>query len=377
MDPLPLLRELVAIDSVNPALVEGGRGEAAVADLLASRLRRARLDVSVQEVAPGRPNVVAVLEGRSDGPTLVFCGHTDTVGIGGMNDPFTPVERAGRLYGRGAQDMKSGVAAMVSAALALAERGGPARGRLVVAAVADEEHGSLGAEAFARDWRADLAIVTEPTDLAIGIAHKGFALCEVETRGVAAHGSRPADGRDAILRMGRVLGALEQLDRDLQAGDRHPLLGAASLHASTIRGGHEWSSYPSECLLQVERRSVPGEDGAKALREIEAILGVLRRHDPEFEAEARSVAARPPYTLDERAELPQALARACAAAGRPARFTGVSFWTDAAILGGAGIQSALFGPAGAGLHGRDEYVEIASVVACRDVLLAAALDLLG
>jgi acetylornithine deacetylase len=377
MDPLPLLRDLVAIDSVNPSLVEGGAGESAVADLLAERLRRARLDVAVQEVAPGRPNVVAVLEGRADGPTLVFCGHTDTVGRGGMEDPFTPVERHGRLYGRGAQDMKGGLAAMTAAAVALADRGGPVRGRLVVAAVVDEEHGSLGAEAFARDWRGDLAIVTEPTDLRIGIAHKGFALCEVETRGVAAHGSRPADGRDAILRMGRVLGALEQLDRDLQAGERHPLLGAASLHASTIRGGHEWSSYPAECLLQVERRTLPGEDGARALREIESILEVLRRHDPELDAGARLVAARPPYTLDERAELPQALARAAAASGRPARFAGVSFWTDAAILGAAGIQSALFGPSGAGLHGREEYVEIDSVLACRDVLLGVAGDVLG
>jgi acetylornithine deacetylase len=377
MDVLKLLRELVAIDSVNPSLVEGGRGEAAIADLVAARLRRAGVDVSVQEIAPGRPNVIAVLEGRARGRTLVFCGHTDTVGAGGMDDPFTPIEREGRLYGRGAQDMKGGVAAMIAAAIALAERGGPARGRLVVAAVADEEHGSLGAEAFARDWRADFAIVTEPTSLDIGVAHKGFALCEVEMHGVAAHGSRPDEGRDAILRMGRVLGALEHLERDLQAGERHALLGPGSLHASTIRGGREWSSYPEHCLLQVERRTIPGEDGAKALHEIEAILEVLRRNDPELHVEARLIAARSPYTIDERAELPQTLARACAARGRPVRFAGLSFWSDAAILGTAGIQSVIFGPTGAGLHGRAEYVETASVTACRDVLLEVAGDALA
>ena len=231
-DPvLALLRDLVAIDSVNPVLAPGGTGEEAIAGHVATVMRRAGLDVAVTEAAPGRPNVVGVVEGRSPGRTLMLCGHLDTVGVEGMRDPFTPVVRDGRLYGRGAQDMKSGVAAMIDAAARLALRGGLAAGRLVIAAVADEEHASLGADALVRDHAADGAVVTEPTDLHMATCHKGFEWVEVETRGRAAHGSRPADGRDAILRMGRVLARLEAVDARLAAGPSHPLLGPASLHA--------------------------------------------------------------------------------------------------------------------------------------------------
>src|SRR6476660_2091348 len=147
MDPaIRLLRDLVAINSVNPTLVPGAPGERAIADCVASELRRSGLDVSVEIVADGRPNVVGVLEGRRKGRTLMFCGHTDTVGVAGMADPFTPAERDGRLYGRGAQDMKGGVAAMMSAATTIAQRGLEA-GRLLIAAVVDEEHSSIGADA--------------------------------------------------------------------------------------------------------------------------------------------------------------------------------------------------------------------------------------
>ena len=172
---IQLLCDLVAIDSVNPTLVPGAPGERAVAAFIAAEMRRSGLDVSIEPVAPDRPNVVGVLEGRGPGRTLMFCGHTDTVGVSGMSDPFTPVERDGRLYGRGAQDMKGGVAAMMSAAADIAASGGLAKGRLIVAAVVDEEHSSIGADALVTRWRADAAIVTEPTDLAIAVGHKGFA----------------------------------------------------------------------------------------------------------------------------------------------------------------------------------------------------------
>jgi acetylornithine deacetylase len=214
MDPLPLLRDLVAINSVNPSLAAGAPGEREAAELVRAALERAGLDAVVQEAAPGRPNVVGVLDGRESGPAVMFCGHLDTVGVEGMRNPFTPVERSGRLYGRGAQDMKGGVAAMVAAAAILAASW--TRGRLIVAGVADEEHLSLGAEALVRDWRADMAIVTEPTDLQLAVGHKGFAWIEIVAHGRAAHGSRPSEGVDAIARMGRVLVSLEALDRDLQ-----------------------------------------------------------------------------------------------------------------------------------------------------------------
>ena len=187
---------------------------------------------TLQEAAPGRPNVIGVLDGREPGPAVMFCGHLDTVGVDGMVTPFEPREAFGRLYGRGAQDMKGGVAAMIAAAGVLASNW--RRGRLIVAAVVDEEHMSLGAEALAREWRADMAIVTEPTDLRMAIGHKGFAWMEIVTKGRAAHGSRPEEGRDAIARMGRVLVALEARDRELRAR----AAGAVSGHRIAARVDH-------------------------------------------------------------------------------------------------------------------------------------------
>ena len=372
-DPaIDLLKRLIAIDSVNPNLVPGAAGESAIARTLVDELRASGLEVQVQEVAPGRPNVVAVLEGRAAGRSLMFCGHTDTVGVAGMTRPFDPAEQHGRVYGRGSQDMKSGVAAMVAAARQIAESGGLEAGRLIVACVVDEEHASIGAEALVRSWRADAGVVTEPTDLAVAVAHKGFEWVEVETEGRAAHGSRPRDGRDAILRMGRVLSELEALDRRLQSGPSHPLVGTASLHASLIEGGRELSSYPDRCALQVERRSIPGELEGAAGREVEQILEALRARDSEFVAASRSMFARAPYEIDPNHDLPTSLTKAAAAVGHPSTTIGMSFWTDAAILGGAGIPSVLFGPTGAGLHGLEEWVDIHSVLVCRNALVRLA-----
>src|SRR5262245_48487493 len=368
MDPvLKLLRDLVAIDSVNPSLVPGAAGEGAIADAIAIHLRKLGLDVEVQEAAPGRPNVIGVLEGRGRGRSLMFCGHIDTVGVEGMRAPFDPVERDGRLYGRGAQDMKAGVAAMIDAARLVAA-GGFDAGRLIVAAVVDEEYASIGADALVTRWRADAAVVTEPTDLNIAIGHKGFCWIEVETRGRDAHGRRPRDGRGAILRMGRVLHALEQRDRALQAGTAHPLMGTASLHASLINGGRELSSYPDRCLMTLERRTIPGEDDETVIAEIEEILARLRNADPEFEGSFRRTFSRPPYAVAADHELPRALA---AAAG-VTQFVGMSFWTDAAVLGSAGVPSVLYGPGGAGLHSVEEYVNVQDVLRCRDALAALA-----
>jgi acetylornithine deacetylase len=377
MDPaIKLLRDLVAIDSVNPSLVPGAAGEAQIADAIAAHLRSIGLDVELQEVVPGRSNVIGVLEGRARGRSLMLCGHVDTVGVDGMTAPFDPVERDGRLYGRGSQDMKGGVAAMIDAARHVAQNGGLGAGRLLIAAVVDEEYASLGADALVTRWRADAAVVTEPTDLEIAIGHKGFAWFEIETRGRAAHGSRPLEGRDAILRMGRVLHELEALDRRLQAAAPHPLMGTASLHASLIEGGRELSSYPDRCVLKLERRTVSGETEADVTRQIERILARLRRADAEFEASLTPVFGRPSYELPADHALPRALAKArqdaTVARDENPAFVGMSFWTDAAVLGSAGIPSVLFGPGGAGLHSVEEYVEIDDVLRCRDALAALA-----
>jgi acetylornithine deacetylase len=352
--------------------VPGAAGEAAIARLLVEYLRDRGFAVEVQEAAPGRPNVVATLEGRATGRSLMFCGHIDTVGVIGMEAPFDPVERDGRIHGRGSQDMKSGVAAMIGAAEQIAESGGLDRGRLVIACVADEEHASIGADALVTKWRTDAAVVTEPTDLGVAVAHKGFEWVAIETRGVAAHGSRPRDGRDAILRMGRVLAELEALDRDLQEREPHALLGTASLHASLISGGRELSSYPDRCSLQMERRTLPGERAGVATQEVSDILARLMTRDAGFEASLDPIFTRAPLEIAPTHDLPVALVSAATGVGLAAPIIGMSFWTDAAVLAAAGIPSVLFGPAGAGLHGVEEYVEAASVLQCRDALAALA-----
>ena len=380
MDPtIRLLTQLIAIDSINPSLVADAAGEANVARALVEELRSIGLTVEIQEVAPGRPNVVGTLEGRAPGRSLMYCGHIDTVGVSGMTRPFDPVERDGRIYGRGSQDMKSGVAAMIGAARVITESGGLDTGRLLIACVVDEEHASIGADALVTRWRADGAVVTEPTDLQVAVAHKGFEWVEIETEGRAAHGSRPSEGRDAIRLMGRVLGALDALDRDLQSRAPHALLGTASLHASVIAGGHELSSYPDRCHLQMERRTVPGEPPGVAGSEVSAILDRLRREDPEFRGTAKVTFGRPPHEIAPDHALPVAMLQAVRTlapwhSGTLAPLIGMSFWTDAAVLSEAGIPSILYGPTGAGLHSIEEWVDVQSVLTCRDALVRLARD---
>jgi acetylornithine deacetylase len=369
-DPtITLLKDLVAIDSVNPSLVRGGAGEGAIAERIASEMRAARLDVTVAEAAPGRPNVFGVIDSGRPGPALMLCGHSDTVGVEGMSAPFDPIVRDGKLFGRGAQDMKGGVASILGAARRLAQSPAGLKGRVIVAIVADEEYASIGADAAVKDWKADAAIVTEPTDLAVGVGHKGFEWVEVETQGTAAHGSRPDDGVDAILMMGRVLGELDALERAFVAGPRHPLLGRPSLHASLVSGGRELSTYPDRCSLSVERRTVAGEAPRSLLREVEAILDRLRLADSRFRGSARLTFDRSPYLTPEGHPLPRLVRESL---GRQTTVGAMSFWTDAAILGAAGMASVVFGPGGAGLHGLEEYVRLDEVLACREALVTVA-----
>jgi len=369
---IQLLKDLVGVDSVNPSLVLDATGEQHIARVLTTAIQGGiGLRVREQIVAPGRPNIVAELEGAAPGRSLMFCGHTDTVGVAGMAQPFSGEERDGRIYGRGSQDMKGGIAAMVDAARVIVESGGLAAGKLIIACVVDEEHASIGADALVTKWRADGAVVTEPTDLQVAVAHKGFEWVEIETEGRAAHGSRPREGRDAIRYMGRVLNGLDAIDRQLQSRPAHTLLGTASLHASLIEGGRELSSYPDRCHLQMERRTLPGEAPGSGAREVDDLLAKLRGEDPDFKAASKGMFARSPYELASDHALPQAMLRAAGSSLAP---IGMSFWTDAAILGEAGIPSILFGPMGAGLHSTEEWVNIQSVLKCRDALVELARD---
>jgi acetylornithine deacetylase len=267
--------------------------------------------------------------------------------------------------------MKAGVAAMIDAARLVAENGLKA-GRLLVAAIVDEEHSSIGADALVAKWTADAGIVTEPTDLAIAIGLKGFEWIEIEVLGRAAHGSRPKEGQDAILRLGRVLGELEALDRALQARAPHPLVGTGSLHASLIEGGRELSSYPDRASVQVERRTLPDETAQRVLDDVHEILRRLVVEDPTFRGNARAMFGRPAYEIAADHPLPTQLSAALSAVGGTPRMVGASFWADSAVLGHAGIPSVLFGPGGAGLHSTEEYVNVSEVLMCRDALAEAA-----
>jgi len=369
---IDILRDLIAIDSVNPSLASSGGGEAEIANAIAATLRQGGLDVEIQEVAAGRSNVIGILEGRQQGRSLMLCGHMDTVGVAGMDAPFDPVQKDGRIYGRGSQDMKGGLASMIAAVLRIAENGGLAAGRMLLAAVVDEEYASIGADALVTKWKADAAVVGEPTDMKIAVGHKGFEWVEITTEGVAAHGSRPADGRDAIMRMARVLARLEKLDREIQSRKPHLIHGTGSLHASLINGGRELSTYPDWCTLQMERRTIAGEPNRCAFLEVEKILDDLKSEDPEFKASAKFLFSRPPYLTPEDHDLPQMIGALVAGRGMKPVRGGMTFWTDAAILGEAGIPSIVFGPRGAGLHSTLEYVFEEDVLACRDILIELA-----
>jgi len=376
-----LLRDLVKIDSVNPTLVPGARGEADASEFLCRSLREHGIAAELQEAATGRSNVVALLSpGKATNPSsgkasaaLAILAHIDTVGAGDMPDPFTPHERDGRLYGRGALDIKSGVAAMCAAAIA-ARDAAAIKKPLLIAAVVDEECDSIGTEALLQRYTADAAIVLEPTDLRLTVAHKGYAWFEITTHGRAAHGSLPSEGRDAIRMMGRVLNILDALDRKLASLEPHPLLGHGSLHASLIRGGQELSSYPAECRLQLERRMLPGESAGETEVELRTLVAGLAARDPDFRATVRGLGSRPGYEIAPDAPIVKLISEAIQTAlGTQAAgpLAGMAAWTDTALLAEAGIPGVVFGPTGRGLHGKEEYVELDSVTSCSEILLQA------
>jgi acetylornithine deacetylase len=356
-----LTRALVAVESINPDLGVGGSGEAGVARVVADWASRAGLDVELEEAAPGRPNVIVTAPGHSDGRTLMLNAHTDTVGVVGMAEPFSGRLDGARLHGRGAYDMKGSLAAcLLAAAEARRRRLG---GDVVVTAVADEEFGSLGTEAIALRRTADAAIVTEPTDECLVLAHKGFAGFEIEVDGRAAHGSRPDLGIDAIVRAAPVLSRIGELDDELRVAPAHALLGSGSVHASVISGGQEYSSYPARCRIVGERRTIPGETTEQVAEEVAGLLG-------DVDGSWRLTLGREPFEIDADAEIAALVARL---AGSPEP-VGIAYWADSALLQGAGIPTVLFGPRGAGAHAEDEWVDVESLARCRDLYVAVATE---
>jgi acetylornithine deacetylase len=369
-----LTAALVAFDSVNPALVPGGAGEADIAAFIAGWAKDNGLEAEVHEQTPGRPSVIVTARGRGGGRTLLLCGHVDTVGVDGMTDPHTPRRAGDRLYGRGTCDMKGGLAATLIAARDIAAVG--TAGDVVVACVADEEHASLGIQEVLGHVRAEAAVITEPTRHEIVVAHKGFVWADVLVEGTAAHGSRPELGVDAIVHAAPVLAGIGALDAELASRVPHPLLGRGSVHAGTIAGGIETSSYPARCTLTVERRTLPGETDTTFAGEIRALLEQARTAQPGLRASFETGLVREPFAIDPEHDLVR-LTRDLAAAelGTVPPLTGAPYWTDAAFTTAAGIPTLLFGPIGEGEHAIEEWVSIASLEAVTRTLTRLAAEL--
>jgi len=370
-----VLQQLVQIDSTNPDLHPDNAGEGQIASFLASRCADLGLEVDLYEVADGRMNVVGTLKGNADGPSLMLNGHMDTVGVEGMDDPFGGKIVDGRLYGRGAQDMKGSLAAMLGAAKAIIDEDIALKGDLYLAFVVDEETQSIGTADLALQLQSDAAIVTEPTDLQVCRAHRGFIWYEVTTYGRAAHGSRYEEGIDAIMHMGRFLAELDKLEKELRRRPAYPLTGPPSLHASLIEGGREISVYPAQCNLLLERRTNPDETVKAATAELQAIIDHLSAEDPTFKAELRCTFDRDPFEVAEDAAIVQVLdAAAIRHLGESRPHMGATFWTDAALLAGAGMETVLLGPIGAGLHSDEEWVDLQSVFDLAQILAETAVE---
>jgi len=367
------LQLLIRTPSVNPSLdPEQGCGEAAIAaaacEWLQSRGVRSWTEdpASDAEHPAGRLNAVAET-GSGQGRALVFCAHLDTVGTAGMTiSPFEPRVQGRRVYGRGAYDMKGSAAAIMAAMSSLASEALP--GRVLAALVADEEYASLGARDFVRRHRADACVLTEPSEGRLVLAHKGFVWIEINTRGRAAHGSRWDVGVSAIASMGRIIGALEEFDRTELRRRTHPMLGPASQHCALVSGGSGLSTYAEKCVLQVERRTLPGETPAAVLEETADVIRQAGEH-----AEIRTLLDRPPLVCDRDADIAIAVRESAkVVTGSIPEEIGVGYWMDAALFAAAGIPTVNYGPAGAGAHEAVEWVDLDSVVSCSQVLIETA-----
>jgi acetylornithine deacetylase len=365
-----LLADMVRIDSTNPDLA-GGPGEAAFAAHLAGLMADLGLEVDLWDALPGRPNVVGRLPGVGGGRSLMYLGHLDVVGPWGP-DAFTPVVRGGRMYGRGAADMKCGFAAALLAVKELIAAGRRLRGDVFVAGVIDEEWESAGAATLPARYRPDGAVLVECTDLDVVTEHGGFGWYEIVSHGIEAAGADPRHGVDGISLLAPVLAGITALDADLERRPQAPY-GRGSIHASTIIGGDQLPVYPARCTLGVERCLIAGESVAQAQREMEGLLSGALAADSRFRGEMRTVVAREP--LEQSADEPviAAVAAAVAALGRPPVLRGDIGWADSGLLVEAGIPCATFGPVGHGEHTADEWVDLASVATTAEVLERTAL----
>lgn len=359
-DVTELLAELVAIPSVNPAFLPARHphaGEGDVAEFLAGRSRRARLDVEFQPILPGRRNVLARLRpGGKVRQTILLAPHLDTVNV--VNDAqLKPVKRNGRIYGRGACDTKGSVAVMFQALCDLAAmKSRPRETEIIFVGLVDEEQGQEGSRYLARKrFHADLAVVGEPTRLALATAHKGSVWLNVETRGRSAHGATPWCGRNAVLEMARVVEALETDYAAQLARKKHPLLGAGTVSVGTIRGGTQTNIVPDHCIIGVDRRTLLGESERATRLAMSAFL-----KSRGLQAKVSNVKLKPCPALETKTNLP--LVQQFLGTLRQKRAVGLHYFCDAAVLAGGGIPSVVFGPGDIGqAHTADEWIAISQL----------------
>ena len=369
-----VLADLVKINSVNPSLAIGAPGESEIATYIAKELENLKLAVQRLASVPRRDSVVGVLKGSGGGKSLMLNAHIDTVGVEGMAEPFSAVVRDGKLYGRGAFDMKGAMAACIAAMKILVDNKIALRGDVVISGVADEEFTSIGMSDVIEAYPVDAAIVTEPTHLQICLAHKGFVWIEIETSGRAAHGSRFELGIDANMHMGRFLAELDHYQQTLRSSAPHALVGPPSLHAATLRGGTGISTYAASCTLEIERRTIPGETEADVMAPLQKMIDRLAAADPNFKATLKTTCVRDAFEVPRDASIVQTLAKASTAVlGKQPDFMGDTPWMDSALLAKAGVETVVMGPAGAGAHADEEWVDIASVEKLAEILAHTAM----
>jgi acetylornithine deacetylase len=368
------LQELIRIDSRNPGLEAGAPGEWELAHRVAEILESLGWPAEVQDLGRRRANVVARRPGTGTGRSLMINVHLDTVGTAGMEDPFGGTFRDGKIFGRGAQDIKSGVAAALAVAKRLAEEHRELAGDLVLAFVADEEHESLGTERLLETVVTDAAIVLEPSELDVCVAHRGFGVFRLETRGRAAHGGSSHLGIDANMHMGHLLVALDGLRERWERERRYDRLGSATLHVPVLSGGRQLFMYADRCRMDLECRTIPGQTVESVQRQLAAILEGIEQNVVDFQGSAELLQWRAPYAIDPDAALVQTVLDATARVrGRPSELIAHSWWEDSALLGEAGIETVVLGPCGGGLHTEEEWVDAHSVVQLAQILYHSVL----
>ncbi|MGB7343951.1 MAG: M20 family metallopeptidase [Pirellulaceae bacterium] len=365
---LTTLADLIRINSVNPNY-EGGVPEAEVANYIAAFFQRHGISCELREVLPGRPNLIATLPGKNRKRRIVLEAHMDTVSFSGMTiDPFDPIVRDGKMYGRGACDTKGGMAAMMCAVAEVAVMDQPPPVDVLFAATIDEEFSYRGVVDLCKALTADAAIVAEPTSLFPVIASKGLVRFIIETRGVAAHSAKPHLGNNAIQQMMHVIAAIQQ-DNEQLAKHLHPLLGPATCNIGVIRGGIQINLVPANCEIEIDRRILPHETCHEVLAGYQQLLCEVMQKTPAVDAVIHPpLLTDMPLETDRDAAVVETICEVLESLEHLSTPIGVPFCSDASKLGAVGIPSIIFGPGSIDqAHAAIEYIDCQSVVDAVDV----------